>query len=155
MKHITTTTRTLALALLMAGAAVSALAQSATPAGLWKTIDDNTKKEKSLVRIVETDGVYSARVEKIVDPDSPKDAVCDKCSDERKDKPVVGMTIMRNVKPSADDKTVFEGGDILDPNNGKVYRVKLKLIEGGSKLDVRGYIGMPILGRTQTWIRAE
>jgi uncharacterized protein (DUF2147 family) len=65
------------------------------------------------------------------------------------------MTIMRNVKPSADDKAVFEGGDILDPNNGKVYRVKLKLVDGGSKLDVRGYIGTPILGRTQTWIRAE
>jgi uncharacterized protein (DUF2147 family) len=155
MKHTAATARTLALSFLMAGAAVSALAQSATPAGLWKTIDDNTNKEKSLVRIVETNGVYSARVEKIVDPDSPKDAVCDKCTDERKDKPVVGMTIMRNVKPSADDKAVFEGGDILDPNNGKVYRVKLKLVEGGSKLDVRGYIGTPILGRTQTWIRAE
>jgi uncharacterized protein (DUF2147 family) len=65
------------------------------------------------------------------------------------------MTIIRNVKPSADDKTVFEGGDILDPNNGKVYRVKLTLTEGGTKLDVRGYIGAPILGRTQTWSRVE
>ena len=65
------------------------------------------------------------------------------------------MTIMRSVKQSADDKNVFEGGDILDPNNGKVYRVKLKLIDNGSKLDVRGYIGTPMLGRTQTWIRAE
>jgi uncharacterized protein (DUF2147 family) len=155
MKHSAATTRTLALSFLMAAAAVSALAQSATPAGLWKTIDDNTNKEKSLVRIVETNGVYSARVEKIVDPDSPKDAVCDKCSDERKDKPVVGMTIMRNVKPSADDKAVFEGGDILDPNNGKVYSVRLKPADNGAKLDVRGYIGAPLLGRTQTWIRAE
>ena len=50
---------------------------------------------------------------------------------------------------------VFEGGDILDPNNGKVYRVKLKLVDGGAKLDVRGYIGTPMLGRTQTWIRVE
>ena len=61
------------------------------------------------------------------------------------------MTIIRNVKQSADDKTVCEGGDILDPNNGKVYKVKLKPIDGGKKLDVRGYIGMPMLGRTQTW----
>jgi uncharacterized protein (DUF2147 family) len=147
--------RTLALASLLAGAATSALAQAASPAGVWKTIDDSTKKEKSLVRIVEANGVYTGRVEKIVDPDAPKDAVCKDCTDERKDKPVVGMTIIRNVKASADDKTVFEGGDILDPNNGKVYRVKLKLIDNGSKLDVRGYIGTPMLGRSQTWVRSE
>ena len=147
--------RSFAIACVLAGAAVSALGQSATPAGLWKTVDDGTKKEKSLVRIVESNGVYSGKVEKIIDPDAPKDAVCKDCSDERKDKPVLGMTIIRNVKASADDKDVFEGGDILDPNNGKVYRVKLKLIDGGSKLDVRGYIGTPMLGRTQTWIRSE
>jgi uncharacterized protein (DUF2147 family) len=147
--------RSLAIACVLAGAAVSALAQSATPAGLWKTVDDSTKKEKSLVRIMETNGVFTGKVEKIIDPDSPKDATCKECSDERKDKPVLGMTIIRNVKPSADDKAVFEGGDILDPNNGKVYRVKLKLTEGGTKLDVRGFIGAPILGRTQTWSRVE
>jgi uncharacterized protein (DUF2147 family) len=147
-------TRSLAIACVLAGAAVSALAQT-TPAGLWKTVDDSTKKEKSLVRIVETNGVFSGKVEKIIDPDSPKDATCKDCSDDRKDKPVVGMTIIRNVKASADDKAVFEGGDILDPNNGKVYKVKLKLVDNGSKLDVRGYIGAPILGRTQTWSRVE
>jgi uncharacterized protein (DUF2147 family) len=147
--------KNLAVACLLAGAALSAAAQATSPAGLWRTIDDSSKKDKSLVRIVEANGVYSGTVEKIVDPDSPKDAVCKDCSDERKDKPIVGMTIIRNVKASADDKDVFEGGDILDPNNGKVYRVKLKLIDNGSKLDVRGYIGTPMLGRTQTWVRAE
>jgi uncharacterized protein (DUF2147 family) len=147
--------KNLAVACLLAGAALSAAAQATSPAGLWRTIDDSSKKDKSLVRIVEANGVYSGTVEKIVDPDSPKDAVCKDCSDERKDKPIVGMTIIRNVKQSADDKAVFEGGDILDPNNGKVYRVKLKLIDNGSRLDVRGYIGTPMLGRTQTWIRAE
>jgi len=149
------TWKNLAVACLLAGAALTAAAQATSPAGLWRTIDDSSKKDKSLVRIVEANGVYSGKVEKIVDPDSPKDAVCKDCFDERKDKPVVGMTIVRNVKASADDKNVFEGGDILDPNNGKVYRVKLKLIDNGSKLDVRGYIGTPMLGRTQTWIRAE
>jgi len=148
-------TKNLALACLLAGAVLGAAAQATSPAGLWRTIDDSSKKDKSLVRIVEANGVYTGKVETIVDPDSPKDAVCKDCSDERKDKPVVGMTIIRNVKASADDKNVFEGGDILDPNNGKVYRVKLKLIDNGSKLDVRGYIGTPMLGRTQTWIRAE
>ena len=147
--------KNLAVACLLAGAALSAAAQATSPAGLWRTIDDSSKKDKSLVRIVETNGVYTGKVEKIVDPDSPKDATCKECSDDRKDKPIVGMTIIRNVKASADDKGVFDGGDILDPNNGKVYRVKLKLIDNGSKLDVRGYIGTPMLGRTQTWVRAE
>src|SRR5829696_3559980 len=129
------TTKNLAMACLLAGAAFQAAAQGTSPAGLWRTIDDSTKKDKSLVRIVEANGVYSGKVEKIVDPDAPKDAVCKDCSDDRKDKPIVGMTIIRNVKASADDKDVFEGGDILDPNNGKVYRVKLKLVDNGSKLD--------------------
>jgi uncharacterized protein (DUF2147 family) len=146
--------RSLAVACVVAGCAGAALAQS-TPAGLWKTVDDNTKKEKSLVRIVEANGVYTGKVEKIIDPDAPKDAVCKDCSDDRKDKPVLGMTIIRNVKANGDDKTTFGGGDILDPNNGKVYRVRLKPIDGGSKLEVRGFIGISLLGRTQTWSRVE
>jgi len=150
----TTPARAAAIVCLLAAACAPAWAQS-TPAGVWKTIDDATGKEKSLVRIVETNGAYTGKIEKLLDPDSPKDATCKECKDDRKDKPVVGMTIIRNVKASADDKAVFEGGDILDPNNGKVYRVKLKLIDNGSRLDVRGYIGTPMLGRTQTWIRAE
>ena len=142
-------------ATVLAGAAFSALAQAVTPAGTWKTIDDQTKKDKSLVRIVEAGGVYSGKVEKIIDPDAPKDAVCKDCSDERKDKPILGMTILRGVKQNAEDKAVFDGGDILDPNNGKVYRVRLKVIDNGARLEVRGYIGTPMLGRTQTWVRAE
>ena len=149
------TLKNLAVACLLAGAAFGAAAQATSPAGLWRTIDDSSKKDKSLVRIVEANGVYTGKVEKIVDPDSPKDAVCKDCSDERKDKPILGMTIIRNMKQSGDDKTVFEGGDILDPNNGKVYKSKMKLIDGGGKLEVRGFIGISLLGRTQTWVRAE
>jgi uncharacterized protein (DUF2147 family) len=147
--------KNLAVAGLLAGAAFAAVAQATSPAGVWRTIDDSTKKDKSLVRIVETGGVYSGKVEKFLDPQTPKDAVCKDCSDERKDKPILGMTILRNMKQSSDDKNVFDGGDILDPNNGKVYKSKLKLIDNGAKLDVRGYIGVPMLGRTQTWVRAE
>ncbi len=147
--------RQAALGTLLAFAAGAAFAQAASPAGLWKSVDDSTKKEKSLVRIVESGGVYSGRVEKIIDPDSPKDAVCKDCSDERKDKPILGMTIIKNMKQSAEDKNVYEGGEILDPSNGKVYKSKLKLVDGGAKLDVRGYIGVPLLGRTQTWSRVE
>jgi uncharacterized protein (DUF2147 family) len=126
-----------------------------TPVGVWKTIDDGTKKEKSLIRITEAGGVLTGKLEKLLDPATPPDVTCDKCTDERKDKPVLGMTLIRNVKQSDGDKALWDGGDILDPKNGKVYKVRLKPIDGGAKLDVRGYIGMPMLGRTQTWIRAE
>jgi uncharacterized protein (DUF2147 family) len=124
-----------------------------TPAGLWKTIDDNTGKERSLVRITEAGGVYTGRIEKSLAADAEPNATCVKCTDERKDKPLIGMALIRNVKASADDKELFEGGDITDPDNGKVYRVTLKPIEGGKKLQVRGYIG-PFF-RTQVWQKAD
>ena len=126
----------------------------ATPAGLWKTIDDETKKEKSLVRIGEAGGVYTGKIEKLLDP-TKQDAVCDKCTDDRKDKPVLGLTIVKGVKQNADDKAKWDGGEILDPNNGKTYKVRLTPGEGGKTLAVRGYIGAPLLGRTQTWVRVE
>jgi uncharacterized protein (DUF2147 family) len=139
-------------ACLLALAAGSAWAQG-TPAGLWKTIDDETKVEKSLVRITDSGGVLSGKVEKILSDKA--DAKCVECTDERKGQPVQGMTILRGIKPDANEKGTWVGGDILDPNNGKIYKVLLKLVEGGKKLDVRGYIGMPMLGRTQTWHRVE
>ncbi|BDI03864.1 DUF2147 domain-containing protein [Sphaerotilus microaerophilus] len=138
-------------ALLVAGGAAFA---QATPVGLWKTIDDETKAEKSYVRVVEAGGVVTAKVEKILDP-AKADAKCDKCSDDRKDQPIQGMTIVKGVKANADDKGLWDGGEILDPNNGKTYKVRMKPIDGGKKLEVRGYIGAPLLGRTQTWIRIE
>ena len=127
----------------------------ATPAGLWKTIDDETKKEKSLIRVTESGGVFTGKLEKFLDPETKADALCDKCSDERKDKPIMGMTLIRNVKKNADEVAQFDGGDILDPNKGKVYKVLMKPMDGGKQMEVRGYIGAPILGRTQTWTRVE
>ena len=144
--------KTLAAAALLSVGAV-AFAQ-ATPAGLWKTIDDETKAEKSYVRVVESGGVFTAKVEKVLDP-AKADAKCDKCSDDRKDQPIQGMTIVKGVKAHADDKGLWDGGEILDPNNGKTYKVRMKPVDGGKKLEVRGYIGAPLLGRTQTWIRVE
>jgi len=144
--------KTLLASLLLCAASGTALAQ-ATPAGLWKTIDDETKTEKSLVRITDNGGVLAGTVEKIL-TDKP-DAKCLECTDERKGQPVQGMTILRGIKPDASEKGTWVGGDILDPNNGKIYKVLLKLVDGGKKLDVRGYIGMPMLGRTQTWHRVE
>jgi uncharacterized protein (DUF2147 family) len=131
-----------------------ALAQ-ATPVGLWKTIDDKTKTERSLVRITESGGVLTGKVEKLLASDSKQDAVCDLCTDDLKDKPLIGLSVIRGVKQDAEDKTLWGGGTITDAKEGKVYKVRLKPVDGGSKLEVRGYVGMPMLGRTQTWIRVE
>ena len=131
-------------------ATAGAFAQ-ATPVGLWKTIDDETKQEKSYVRITESGGVLGGKIEKLLDP-TKQDAKCDKCTDARKDQPVLGMAIIEGVKKSADD-AYWDGGSILDPNNGKTYKVRLTPKDGGKALEVRGFIG-PFF-RNQTWIRVE
>ena len=139
------------IALALSAATLSAFAQQ-SPVGLWKTIDDDGKTEKSLVRITEQGGVLTGTIEKIFDP-AKVDAKCDKCTDDRKDKPVMGMAIIRNVRQDADDKELWTGGEILDPNNGKAYKTRLKPVEGGKKMEMRGYIGF--LYRTQVWQRVE
>jgi len=130
-----------------------ALAQT-SPVGLWKTIDDDGKTEKSLVRIVDNGGVLTGTIEKLFDA-SKQDAKCDLCSDDRKNKPIIGLPILRGIKQDSDDKGLWAGGEILDPNNGKTYKARLKPIEGGKKLEMRGYVGAPMFGRTQTWQRVE
>jgi uncharacterized protein (DUF2147 family) len=129
---------------------VLAFAQ-ATPVGLWKTIDDDGKTAKSLVRISEQGGTFVGSIDKLLDPSAQADAKCDKCSDDRKDKPVVGLQIIRGVKAEGDG--VWGGGEILDPNSGKSYRTRLKPLDGGKKLEMRGYIG-PFY-RSQLWQRVE
>ncbi|MDR7298098.1 uncharacterized protein (DUF2147 family) [Pelomonas aquatica] len=129
---------------------VLALAQ-ATPVGLWKTIDDDGKTAKSLVRISEQGGTLVGSIDKLLDPTAPADAKCDKCNDDRKDKPVLGLQIIRGVKAEGDG--VWGGGEVLDPNNGKTYRTRLKPVDGGKKLEMRGYIG-PFY-RSQLWQRVE
>jgi uncharacterized protein (DUF2147 family) len=142
------------LVTLLALLALPAYAQP-TPLGLWKTVDDATGREKGLVRIVAANGVLTGRIEGSLDPSEPPNRVCDKCSDDRKGKPLLGMTILTGVHASADEPGVWDGGDILDPDNGKVYRVRLRPSSDGKTMQVRGYIGLPLLGRTQTWIRAH
>jgi uncharacterized protein (DUF2147 family) len=143
----------LLITLALLSACGTALAQ-ATPVGVWKSIDDKTKAERSQVRITESGGVLTGRIEKLLAADAKQDAKCDKCEDDRKDKPIVGLEIIRGVK-KAEAENTWEGGTILDPAEGKVYKVRLQPVEGGKKLEVRGYVGMPMLGRTQTWVRAE
>ena len=139
------------LCTLALGFAAAAACAQATPAGLWKTIDDETKQEKSYVRITEAGGVLSGKIEKIVDP-TKQDEKCDKCTDARKDQPKLGMTIVEGVKKNAAEP-YWDGGTILDPNNGKTYKLRLTPKDGGKLLEVRGFLG-PFY-RNQTWIRIE
>lgn len=141
-----------ALAAVMVSGA--ALAQ-ATPVGLWKTIDDKTKVEKSLVRITDSNGVLSGKVEKILDPAAKPDAACDECTGDLKGKPIVGLSILQGVRKNAEHERQWDGGSILDPNNGKTYKVRLRPADDNKKLEVRGYIGTPLIGRSQTWHRVE
>ena len=146
--------RTKALVAALGLGLFSALAHAqVTPAGVWKSIDDETKKEKSLIRITESGGVFTGKLEKLLDPSAKHDAVCDKCSDDRKDKPIVGMTLIKGVRLHDGGKLMWDGGEILDPNNGKTYRVRLPPLDEGKKLEVRGFIG-PFY-RNQIWIRVE
>ena len=131
----------------------SVLGQTATPAGLWKTIDDETGTERSFVRIVEVNGELRGTVEKIfARPDDNPGHLCEKCKGDRKDKPVIGMTILWGLKNAGG---VWKGGEILDPDNGKIYSCKMTLSENGKELNVRGFIGISLIGRTQTWHRLE
>jgi len=130
-------------------AAQSATVPADSPVGLWKTIDDATKQPKALIRISDQGGALVGRIEKILVPNAG-DAVCDQCTDQRKDKPIQGMTILSGLKKDGQEWT---GGEILDPNNGKVYKAMAKLADGGRKLEVRGFVGVPTLGRTQSWLR--
>lgn len=137
---------------LLLGALLTAQA-SDSPVGLWRTIDDKTGKEKSLVRVVEVNGEFKASIEKLFrEPHEEQNPNCDKCPGDRKNKPVLGMTIMTGLKKTGGE---YEGGEILDPANGKIYRCKMWTAEGGKKLNVRGFVGVAVLGRTQVWLREE
>jgi uncharacterized protein (DUF2147 family) len=131
----------------------SAWAQNNSPIGLWKTIDDATGKPKSLVRITENNGVLSGKIEKLFrEPSEDQSPKCDKCEGANKDQPVLGMTIINGLKKDDDS---WSGGTVLDPHNGKTYKAKITMKDDGKKLEMRGYIGMPLLGRSQTWLREQ
>lgn len=132
--------------------ATAAYAATDTPVGTWTQVDDATGKPKSIIEITEQpDGTLQGVVKQVLFSDQGTNPVCDKCEGERHNQPVTGMTIMWGVKKDGDNE--WSGGQILDPGKGKTYKVKLSLKDDGQKLDVRGYVGMPMLGRTQTWIR--
>ena len=124
-----------------------------TPLGLWTTIDDHSHQPRSQVEITEHDGTLSGKVVRIYpQPGEPADPRCEDCKGERHDQPILGMTILWNLHRDGES---WDGGEILDPDGGDTYRVTLHPSADGTKLEVRGYIGISLLGRTQVWERAN
>lgn len=128
--------------------AVSSMAESHTPIGKWKTIDDNDGTEKAIIEIWEENRMLNGKVVEVLDADA--DPVCNKCKGDLKGKPVVGLRILWDLKKDGDEWT---DGKILDPKNGKTYTASMKLSNGGKQLDVRGYV--LVFYRTQQWYRVE
>ena len=137
-------------AIILVASALPAWAQM-TPEGLWRNIDDKTGEAKAEIRIASmAAGALHGRIEKALTQSGEPN--CTACTDDRKDKPKVGMEIIRGAKKSATE-AVWEGGKILDPENGKEYTLRMTPLEEGRKLQVRGYIG-PFY-RTQIWQRVQ
>jgi len=139
------------VAIAIAASAMTTHAQM-TPVGNWHSFDEKTGELKSLIVIADTGGALNGRIEKLLRKEADQKGVCKECTDDRKDKPMLGLEIIRGAK-QVDGKEVWEGGKILDPENGKNYTLRMTPIEGGKKLEVRGSIAF--FGRTQTWVRVQ
>lgn len=142
--------RSLSFAVLLPALLSAGSAMAADPAvGRWKTIDSDTGKPKSIVEIRQSaDGTLTGRIIELIDPSKP-DPACDKCSDDRKGKPIDGMEIIRGMK--AEGAGRYAGGTILKPDEGRIYKSKMELVEGGQQLRVSGCIAFAC--KAQTWLR--
>ena len=125
--------------------------------GQWRTIDDKTGFSKGIVEISkDSNGVYSGKIIEVVPrPGYTPKSVCNKCTGELKNKPILGLQVLSNMKQSANNKSGVSGGTVLDPLNGKFYKSKIRLSSNGSRITMRGYVGVEVVGRSQTWIRQE
>ena len=138
-------------------AAGRAIAANDTPIGTWRQID-GTGKTRSIIEISETNGELRATIKELLNR-SPKGLardgtppLCTQCSGDFKNKPIIGMVNMWGVRKDGD---VWDGGKILNPADGKTYKVRLSLTDNGQKLDVHGYLGIPMMGQSQIWERQE
>jgi uncharacterized protein (DUF2147 family) len=140
-----------ALTLIVSLVSISSIAL-ADVVGRWKTIDDATGKAKSIVEITRQGEEVKGRVAELINPSEPN-PVCKNCEGDKKNAPIEGLEIMWALKPAGANE--WANGRILDPQNGKVYSCFIKMIDGGKKLEVRGYLGFRFAGRTQIWHRAD
>lgn len=146
--------RHVAQALVLSCLSASAWAQvsAAGPAGEWQTIDDHSGKAVSHVVVKEVSGVLQGSITRILDP-RKANLTCEACEGPQHDAPLLGMAIIQGVSATPTEPLTWDGGHILDPKSGRNYRVRLRLKDDGQTLEVRGYIGSPYFGRTQTWHR--
>lgn len=128
---------------------LSLSAANLNPEGLWKTTDDRTGRPKGIVRIYQDKGLYFGRVVEALNPEEAKQT-CTLCADNRRNQPVVGMVVISGMRKDGNE---YNGGEILDPDSGTVYRCKFRMEDQGQRLIVRGFIGFALFGRSQTWIR--
>jgi len=120
-----------------------------SPVGRWKTVDDATGKVKSIVNVRQQSGKLYGTIEVLFDPPVPH-PTCYLCKGAKKDQPLIGLQVLWGF---TQDGSQWSGGHVLDPETGKVYRAALALEDGGARLRLRGYIGIPLLGRTEYWLR--
>ncbi len=134
-----------------------ALTPNLSPVGYWKTIDDVTGQPKAILQIFETGNqrLYGRILKIYPRPGYDQNEVCTACSGDKHNKRIVGMVIMMDLKQDKDNPDTWIDGQILDPKNGKTYHCKIRVIDAGQRLNVRGYLGMPLFGRTQTWLRVS
>jgi len=143
----------IALVSMNVGLANAKQANLNSPIGTWKTIDDVTGVQKSIIRITEnSDHTLSGQIIKTFPtPGEPLHRICDACKDEKHNQLILGMVILTGLKQENGEQ--WDGGKILDPLNGKYYSCSMRVMDGGEKLKVRGYIGFSLLGRSQVWLR--
>lgn len=131
----------------------AACAQAQSPAGLWTTYSDRSGKADGLVRVVEENGQFHGIVEAVFSPPAPTPhPLCEECPGNLRNQPIVGMRILRGLRWDGEQ---YSGGEILDPDEGRFYRCSVRVGDGGRTLELRGYVGIPLFGRSQTWSRRE
>ena len=151
MRSFSPKSMTIAVVVLLGVGTLAAPAAELTAVGLWEQVDENSGKAESWFKISERNGVYEGNVVKIFpNPGEDENFVCSKCEGAEKGAPVLGLTLIKGMQRNG---MAYENGTIMDPRDGAVYRALMKLSPDGGKLEVRGYLGISLFGRTQVWNR--